>query len=57
MVVYNTMIFPLPSGKRLQKTNWKDPHVLMGKLTVSTGPFSIATVCQITRGHPMESHS
>ena len=32
-------------GKRLQKTNWKDPAFLMGKSTISTGPFSIA-ICK-----------
>ena len=32
----------LPSGIDVnQKTNWKDPPFLMGKSTISTGPFSI----------------
>ena len=30
-------------------TNWKIPPFFVGKLTISTGPFSIA-FCQITRG-------
>ena len=31
----------LSSGKRCpKKTNWKDPPCLMGKSTISTGPFS-----------------
>jgi hypothetical protein len=32
----------LPSGKRLQKTMERSTMLLMGKLTTSTGPFSIA---------------
>ena len=30
---------------------WKDPPFLMGKSTISTGPFSIA-FCMFTRGYP-----
>ena len=30
----------LHSGKRVYITNWKDPPSLLGKLTISTGPFS-----------------
>jgi hypothetical protein len=29
-------------GKRLHFANWKDPPFLMEKLTILTGPFSIA---------------
>jgi hypothetical protein len=29
----------LPSGKRANITNWKDPPLLMGKSTISTGPW------------------
>ena len=32
--------------------NWKDPPFLMGKSTISTGPFSIAMLV-ITRGYPV----
>jgi hypothetical protein len=36
----------LPSGKRLLKTDGKITMLLMGKLTISTGPFSMSqTVC------------
>jgi hypothetical protein len=37
--------YRVPSGKRLQSFTppWKDPPFFMGKLTISTGPFSIAT--------------
>ena len=46
----------LPSGELLEKMNWKDsPHFLMGKLTVSNGPFSRATLV-ITRGSLRERH-
>ena len=46
----------LPSGERLEKMNWTDsPHFLMGKLTISTGPFSRATLV-ITRGSLRERH-
>ena len=34
----------LPSGKRANITNWTEPPFLMGKSTISTGPFSIATL-------------
>jgi hypothetical protein len=29
----------VPSGKRLQKTNWKTTILSMGKSTISTGPW------------------
>ena len=32
----------IPSGKRLHNYIWKIHPFLMGKLTISTGPFSIA---------------
>ena len=32
---------PLPSGKRLQKNYGTSPF-LMGKVTISTGPFSMS---------------
>ena len=32
----------LPSGKRTNITNWKDPPCLMAKSTISTGPFSMS---------------
>ena len=35
----------LPSGKRLQKTNWKITMLLMGKSTISMGHFQSQTVC------------
>jgi hypothetical protein len=34
----------IPSGKRVQKTNWKDPPFFMGKSTISIRPFSMATL-------------
>ena len=32
----------IPGLVNVYITNWKDPPVFMGKLTISTGPFSIA---------------
>ena len=34
--------FTGPNLGNMHKTNWKDPPCSMGKLTISTGPFSIA---------------
>ena len=36
-----TVLFGVPSGKR-DKKRWKITMLLMGKSTISTGPFSIA---------------
>ena len=35
-------IIILPSGKRANITNWKDPPCLMGKLTISMAMFHVA---------------
>ena len=32
--------WPTRPGKRLQKTNWKDPPFLMGKSTISMAMFN-----------------
>jgi hypothetical protein len=37
---YNGISWDLPSGKRLQKTMERSTMLLMGKSTISTGPFS-----------------
>jgi hypothetical protein len=42
---FNGIYIPLPSGKRLQKTNWKITMLLMGKSTISMGHFQSQTVC------------
>ena len=36
----NGIYIPLPSGKRLQKTNWKITMLLMGKSTISMAIFN-----------------
>ena len=42
--------YQIPSGKQSQKTDGKDPpFTLMGKLTISTGPFSSSQTVDITR--------
>ena len=36
-------------SKRLQKTNWKDPPLLMLQSTISTGQFSSSLCSMFTR--------
>ena len=43
-------------GKRLQKTNWKDPPFLMGKSTISMTILTIA-FCLFTRGEGQSYHN
>ena len=40
----------LPSGKRTNITNWKDPPCLMAKSTISTGPFSMSLFVCLPEG-------
>jgi len=42
----------IPSGKRLHFANWKITMLSMGKSTISTGPFSIATCNKLPEGIP-----
>ena len=54
-----TTFWPCPEstrpGQRLRKKLWKATMPLMGKSTISTGPFSIAN-CYFTRGYiPLKS--